>query len=127
MSEPTVIPPTPGRVVWYFPSLGDKFPLPSDGQPLAATVARVWNDRMVNLTVHDADGNVHARTSVQLGPAGRAGPEHRVLLLDAVPARAGREATGRIATTVRRHLPGRGLKRPRGSGEAARADGRPRG
>lgn len=74
MSEPTVIPPTPGRVVWYFPSLGDKFPLPSDGQPLAATVARVWNDRMVNLTVHDADGNVHARTSVQLVQPGEPVP-----------------------------------------------------
>lgn len=63
------ITPTVGRVVWFYPSnnvASSGFAPPSAGQPLAAVIARVWNDRMVNLTVFDANGVSHSRTSVTL-------------------------------------------------------------
>lgn len=59
-----MIEPTNGRVVWYHPSADDG--LSHRGQPLAATVAHVWNDRQVNLTVSDSNGNVFARQRVTL-------------------------------------------------------------
>jgi hypothetical protein len=63
------ITPTVGRVVWFYPSrlVGESgFASPPEGEPLAAVIARVWNDRMVNLTVFDANGAPHPRTSVPL-------------------------------------------------------------
>lgn len=61
-----MITPTPGRIVWFTPFSGDA-EITSDGtQPLAAIIAYVWNDRLVNLSVIDQNGNHHARTSVQL-------------------------------------------------------------
>ncbi|GER16699.1 Gp49 family protein [Variovorax boronicumulans] len=68
MSNP-LISPTVGRVAWYYPSLltGEAgFTPPRDGEPLAAIVAHVWNDTMVNLAVFDANGTAHSRTSVRL-------------------------------------------------------------
>lgn len=65
----TTITPTVGRVVWFYVALNGMasgFFTPDEGQPLAAIVARVWNDRMVNLTVFDANGTPHSRTSVPL-------------------------------------------------------------
>lgn len=60
-----VITPTPGRIVWYWPSVNDGVPsLP--GQPLAAIVASVHTDRRVNLSVIDSYGNHHARGNVSL-------------------------------------------------------------
>lgn len=65
-----LIPPTPGRVVWYWPSQQEidakAFVYEDPTQPLAATVARVWHDRMVNLSVVDQAGAQFRRTSVQL-------------------------------------------------------------
>lgn len=64
-----IIKPTVGRVVWFYPALNSAeqgFCRVSDGEPLAAIIARVWNDRLVNLTVFDANGVPHSRTSVQL-------------------------------------------------------------
>ncbi|MCY1167114.1 hypothetical protein D9M73_70710 [compost metagenome] len=64
-----LIPPTPGRVVWFYPdpnSAESGFARNIDGQPLAALIARVWSDRMVNLMVVDANGVCHPRTSVHL-------------------------------------------------------------
>lgn len=59
------IQPTPGRIVWYWPSANDGVPsLP--GQPLAAIVASVHTDRRVNLSVIDSYGNHHARGNVSL-------------------------------------------------------------
>ena len=52
-----MIQPTVGRVVLY----KGEFP-----ETAAAIVVRVWGDRMVNLTVFDPSGSVHARTSVTL-------------------------------------------------------------
>lgn len=62
-----MIHPTPGRVVWYMPGQSESgFTRPSDGHPCAAIVARVWNERLVNLCVFDANGAAHSRTSVKL-------------------------------------------------------------
>jgi hypothetical protein len=75
--QPKVITPTIGRRVWYWPSdydcgLGISKPETiivaddSSGQPCDAGVVRVFNDRLVNLSVTDHEGNVHKRTSVTL-------------------------------------------------------------
>lgn len=59
------ITPTPGRIVWYWPSANDGVPsLP--GQPLAAIVTAVHTERRVNLSVFDSYGNTHARGNVSL-------------------------------------------------------------
>ena len=54
-----MIKPTIGRVVWYWPS-------ENMDQPMAATVAYVWGDRMVNLSVADHNGKQFNVTSVPL-------------------------------------------------------------
>ena len=70
-----MIKPTVGRVVWYYPSttaypeITDKSGRPiatSGDQPLAALVASVHNDRLVNLGGFDADGRTFSRLSVIL-------------------------------------------------------------
>lgn len=70
------ITPTTGRVVQFYhtdlASLPHEFHqgvTPEEGRPYgpyAATVAWVWNDRCVNLGVHDAIGRVHPITNVRL-------------------------------------------------------------
>lgn len=65
MSEPTIIKPTVGRVLHYYPHGSH----PSTGeQPRAAIVAYVWDDRCVNLMIIAKDGNpvVNPPTSVLL-------------------------------------------------------------
>jgi len=57
-----MIKPTIGRVVWYHPSELEGI---SD-QPLAALVAYVWSDTLVNLAVFDSNGTSSGRTSVFL-------------------------------------------------------------
>lgn len=62
-----MIQPTIGRVVWYHPRPGEIGLAVNDGStPCAAIVAYVWNDRMVNLTVCDHNGQAQSRTSVRL-------------------------------------------------------------
>jgi hypothetical protein len=71
-----MIPPTPGRVVWFFPSLSDPLSIPAQlthddplGQKktaLAAQIARAWSNNCVNLMVIDGNGNPHSRTRVVL-------------------------------------------------------------
>lgn len=62
-----MIKPTNGRVVWYTPSIHDReMPQIDKSQPLAAHVAHVYSDRMVNLMVIDSYGAAHARYSVPL-------------------------------------------------------------
>ena len=65
-----LIPPTPGRVVWYYPSQHEidakQIAIYDQGQPLAATVAYVFSDRLVNLSVVDQAGAQFRRTSVKL-------------------------------------------------------------
>lgn len=82
---PTIIQPTVGRRVWYFPSeydrgLGTIKPLNSvmhaDGvQPCDAGICYVHSTRMINLSVTDHNGVQHARTSVKLLQDGDEVPE----------------------------------------------------
>lgn len=65
-----MIKPTPGRVVWYVPNQGDD--IPRDDQVLAAIIAFVHSDTMVNLMVIDCNGGTHKRTSVRLVHGGAA-------------------------------------------------------
>lgn len=62
-----MIQPTVGRVVWFYPTPnGAESGFARGSQPHAAIVAYVHGDRMVNLTVFDANGNAHSMTSVPL-------------------------------------------------------------
>ncbi len=65
-----IISPTPGRVVWFYPSSTDEalqsFESVRAKEPLAAHVAKVWSDTCVNLMVIDPNGYTHSRTSVLL-------------------------------------------------------------
>ncbi len=62
-----MIKPTVGRVVLFHPGLGfERIGTRHDDQPFAATVAYVWNDRLVNLAFVDHDGRSHNITSVPL-------------------------------------------------------------
>lgn len=64
-----LIPPTVGRVVWFYPSrlTGEAGFAPASGtNPLAAVIAHVWSETLVNLAVFDANGKTHSRTSVKL-------------------------------------------------------------
>jgi len=101
----TKILPTVGRVVWFTPSrlTGDGRFAHIDGRkPLAAIVAHVFNDALVNLAVFDSNGQPHSRTSVPLVQEGEAKPEH-------LPGRAGREACGsaqaRLKISFSRNFP----------------------
>ena len=60
-----IIPPTPGRIVWYRPAPNDNIPAIIN-QPLAAIVAAVHHERTVNLSVIDAYGHHHSRQNVYL-------------------------------------------------------------
>lgn len=81
----TIIKPTIGRRVWYVPSeydrgLGSIAPLSgvmvADGtQPCDAGICYVHGDRLVNLSVVDHNGSIHARTSVKLLQDGDEPPE----------------------------------------------------
>jgi len=73
-----IIIPTVGRVVWFYPASNTAesgFVRNESGGPYAAIIARVWNDKMVNLTVFDANGAPHSRTSVTLVQGDDAAPD----------------------------------------------------
>jgi hypothetical protein len=70
--EKFVIQPTRGRVVLFTPHKSDA--IPNDGQPLAAIIAHVHSDGVINLTVFDAFGRVIPRPSVPLLQDGDAKP-----------------------------------------------------
>lgn len=72
MSE--IISPTPGRVVWFTPAAHDGIGQ-LNGQPLAAIVAGVHSDSLVNLAVFDAYGNAQQRSRVLLVQPGEAAPD----------------------------------------------------
>lgn len=74
-----MIKPTIGRVVWFRPSEafidyrykgGSPFVTIDTDDPCAAIVVKVWNDRMVNLSVFDHEGHQHAVTSCHLRQEG---------------------------------------------------------
>lgn len=70
LTEPTgtiVIEPTIGRIVWFHPNGALPYIAQHDvNQPLAAIVAYVWNERLINVRAIDQDGNSHAVTTVRL-------------------------------------------------------------
>jgi hypothetical protein len=73
-----MIKPTVGRMVYFRPSIHthrESFAMPPGNEPCAATIARVWNDRVVNLSVLDANGVQHPITSVPLIQEGEPKPE----------------------------------------------------
>lgn len=72
MSE--IISPTPGRIVWFTPADHDGIGR-LNGQPLAAIVAGVHGDNLVNLAVFDAYGNAQQRSNVRLVQPGEATPD----------------------------------------------------
>lgn len=59
-----MIKPTVGRVVWFHPN--NVSPTNDGIQPLAALVAYVWGDTLVNIAGFDSNGLPFARTSVIL-------------------------------------------------------------
>lgn len=65
--------PSLGRALHFFPATSD--PLFHSGEPLSATIVRVWSDTCVNLAVLAEDATLHARTSVLLHQAGHDCPE----------------------------------------------------
>lgn len=69
----SLIVPTVGRVVWFFPAKYDtRCTRGDEQQPMAATVVMVHNVRSVNLSVLDHAGQRHAYINVQLIQAGDA-------------------------------------------------------
>jgi hypothetical protein len=74
-----MITPTVGRIVWFYAASNAAeagFCRPFEGEPLPAIIARVWENRTVNLTVFDANGVPHPRTSVPLVQGDDPAPEH---------------------------------------------------
>lgn len=71
----TMISPTPGRVVWFHPHPSDPIYTAEDAAPLAATVAYVHNDRLINIGVLDHRGVHHSRLKVTLVQDGDTPPE----------------------------------------------------
>lgn len=69
-----VIAPTPGRIVWFHPAPHDGIAT-LNGQPLAAIVAGVHSDRLINLAVFDAYGNTQQRSNVHLVQPGDETPD----------------------------------------------------
>jgi len=65
MEEKLMIKPTVGRVVYYRPCFEDML-AKTEGEPLAAIITKVWDDRMVNLIVFDQAGTPYGRTSIEL-------------------------------------------------------------
>ncbi len=62
-----MIKPTVGRVVWFTPSRRSaQAGFVTGDQPLAAIIAYVHSDKMVNLAVFDSNGNSHSVCSVNL-------------------------------------------------------------
>lgn len=55
-----MIKPTIGRIVWFYETADES------GQPMAAQVCYVHNDKLVNLAVTDHHGQHMRRTSVTL-------------------------------------------------------------
>lgn len=68
-----MITPTLGRIVWFTPSKNESMATETDGR-CAAIVVKVWSDRVVNLTVFDANGNSVPKASVTLVQDGDLAP-----------------------------------------------------
>jgi hypothetical protein len=75
------ITPTIGRKVWYFPSeataLVHHMQVNDPITPLDASICYVWHDNMINISVADHAGKLHAIHNVTLIPTGQFEPEGR--------------------------------------------------
>lgn len=65
---PTIIKPTVGRVVWYYP--GGKQEMEAGQQPLSAQIAYVHSDICINIGFLSQNGMANNATSVRLFQAG---------------------------------------------------------
>ena len=70
---PTIITPTPGRVVWLHMPQGSGLAV-KPGQPLAAIVAAVHDDRSIAIGFFDAAGQHHSRERIALVQEGDTAP-----------------------------------------------------
>jgi len=61
-----LIKPSVGRIVWYYPDPKNTLIAPTGGAPMAAIIAYVHSDTMVNLAFFDANGVASNQTSVKL-------------------------------------------------------------
>ena len=86
--------PTIGRVVHFFPAASDA--LYRNGEPLAATIVKVWSDTCVNLAAFDGNANLHKPTSVLLHQEGNERPSAGFA---AWPAREGVQLEAKLDTT----------------------------
>ena len=66
MSEQVVIPPTIGRVVWYFAPQDGALVCHNPQTPFDAHVVYVWSDTCINIAGYDHNGNPFQRTSVPI-------------------------------------------------------------
>lgn len=66
--------PTIGRVLHYVPNAGEPLNQRMPNQPMAAIVAFVHNEHLVNLTIFDHEGNPYGRTKVVLVQPGQEAP-----------------------------------------------------
>lgn len=73
-SAPSVIEPTIGRQVHYFPNKGQPVNVKYAEQPFAATICCVHNDHNVNLQIIDHEGNAYGRNRVRLVQPGEDRP-----------------------------------------------------
>lgn len=72
----SVITPTVGRKVWFWPDGNSRYSVFNPSVPCDATVIYPWGDRCVNLSVRDHAGNVHIETSVTLVQGDETAPPH---------------------------------------------------
>jgi hypothetical protein len=92
-----IIPPSVGRIVWFNPAPHDGLAT-LNGHPLAAIVAGVHNDRLVNLAVFDAYGNSQQRSNVQLVQPNEERPNHAHATW--MPYQVGQAAKTEVAQAV---------------------------
>jgi hypothetical protein len=73
--------PSIGRKVWYHPSIATVavhgMHVNDPDVPMDASICYVWHDRMINISVADHAGKLHAITSVTLIAPGEPEPEDR--------------------------------------------------
>ncbi len=70
-----MIRPTVGRVVHYYPGADEQIHPSVNGQLHAAVIAHVHSERVVNLSVVDANGKQYAATSVRMVQEGDPFPD----------------------------------------------------
>ncbi|HEX8807480.1 MAG TPA: hypothetical protein VF760_00625 [Xanthobacteraceae bacterium] len=85
-----MIKPTIGRKLWFHPGEGDDlWHGEQETQPCDATIAYVWNDRLVNLTVADHNGYTRGRSSVPLVQPGDERPTSKQSYCEWMPFQIG--------------------------------------